>query len=118
MSERDISVLVLEDEALLAIELMYLLCDHGYRVTGPASNNAKGLDLIGSEGVDAAVLDVNLRGDSSGLVADRLAELKIPFLFLSGHTRDFLPERHRDRPLIAKPFAEAQLLNALAELVR
>ena len=117
MTERLPSVLVLEDEALLAIELSYLLTEEGFQVEGPASNVAVALDLIGKHSIDLAVLDVNLRGTSSSAVADRLADLEIPFVFLSGHTREYLPERHRGRPLVEKPFAEAQLLTAIGTLI-
>ena len=108
--------MVVDDEILLGMELEYVLSEVGYRIVGPTTNIEQSLDLIATQQLDGAVLDLNLRGMQSGPIADRLSELDIPFLFLSGHTRDALPQVHRDRPLVTKPFMERRLLEALRAL--
>ncbi|MEQ6250721.1 response regulator [Sulfitobacter sp. HNIBRBA3233] len=111
------TVLVVEDEAILALELEFVLSDHGYRIVGPAGRLESGIEMAETAVVDAALLDLNLHGKSSDPIADRLAERNIPFLFLSGHTRDVLSERHCNRPLLSKPFVEADLVIALRQLL-
>ncbi len=108
-------VLIVEDDGLLAMELDMVLSDSGAVVIGPARTVAESLAAI-EEQVDFAVLDVNLGRESSGPVADRLEADGTPFLYLSGHDATKLPERHRTRPLVGKPFAERELL-ALIEVL-
>ena len=58
-----IRVLVVEDEALIAIDIAQNLTDAGFEVVGPATSVARALRLIGEEGCDVGVLDFNLRRD-------------------------------------------------------
>ncbi|EAR50847.1 response regulator [Oceanicola granulosus HTCC2516] len=110
-------VLVVDDEALLAMELEMVLDEAGFEVLGPAGSVSDALALIGGEHIDAAVLDVNLHDERSDDIADSLEACDVPFVFLTGHTREALPERHRHRPLIAKPFRESELLGHINSLV-
>ncbi|GGL64616.1 response regulator [Wenxinia marina] len=110
------TILVVDDEALLALELEMILKEAGYRVLGPAHSIDRALKLIEGEPPDGAVLDVNLGTGRSDPIADLLAEMGVPYLFLSGHARDVLGERHRDRTLVSKPYREAELLAAVAAL--
>lgn len=64
-------VLIVEDEALAAIQLEDMLADLGCAIIGPANDQA--LDLLGQEAVDAAVLDLNVAGELVYPVADALA---------------------------------------------
>ncbi len=112
------SVLVVEDEYLLAQCLSDLLEEHGAVVLGPAGSVESAFSLL-TEGVrpDAALLDVNLGGVAIYPVADRLAELDVPFVFTSGYDRSLIPPRHADAPHCAKPFEPAQLMRSLEALV-
>jgi DNA-binding NtrC family response regulator len=116
MSETAPTILVLDDEALIGMELEALLQDAGYRVAGPAIDVEEGLALIEAETIDGAVLDLNLNGERSDPVADRLAELDIPFTYLTGHADAVIDERHRHAPIISKPFDDRRLLRTLAEM--
>jgi len=58
-------VLVVEDEAILAIDIATHLTDAGFSVVGPATSVTKALTLIGEVGCDVAVLDVNLRDETA-----------------------------------------------------
>ena len=106
-------ILVVEDDAMLAMNLEELLTDAGFAVLGPCGTVACALEAASGGGVDAAILDVNLRGELVFPVADRLAEADIPFVIVSGHSRDLLPPRHRDCRHLMKPFAEDRLLATL-----
>lgn len=116
MSETAPTILVLDDEALIGMELEAILQDAGYRVAGPAIDVRESLALIEAETIDGAVLDLNLNGERSDPVADRLTELDIPFTYLTGHADAVIDERHRHAPVISKPFDERRLLRALAAM--
>jgi CheY-like chemotaxis protein len=107
------SVLVVEDEALIAMDLQALLEDAGYKVLGPANSTAAAMALLDGNEPDVALLDVNLgRSDVFG-VANELALRKTKLIFLTGHTAQRLPQAHRHRPLVAKPYLPHVLLQAV-----
>jgi CheY-like chemotaxis protein len=107
------SVLVVEDEALIAMDLQALLEDAGYRVLGPANSTASAMALLAGQDPDVALLDVNLgRSDVFG-VANELATRKTKLIFLTGHTAHKLPPAHQHRPLVAKPYLPHVLLAAV-----
>jgi len=110
---KDFRVLVVEDDTLVAWDIETMLQDSGGAVVGPVGKLAQALELIARAEFDIALLDLNLGRDNSLPAADRLDEAGIPFIFLSGHSADFLPERHRNRPLVAKPFHPRLLLDAI-----
>jgi CheY-like chemotaxis protein len=108
-----LNILIVEDEVLLAYDLADLLEDLGHRIVGPGMSAAAALGLIADHTVDFAVLDFNLREETSAPVADALAERGIPFFFLTGYRRDALPERFSDRVVLAKPVRTSELSSAL-----
>ena len=109
------SVLVVEDEALIAMDLQALLEDAGYHVLGPANSTAAAMALLDGNEPDVALLDVNLgRSDVFG-VANALADRKTKLIFLTGHTAQKLPQAHRHRPLVAKPYLPHVLLQAVRQ---
>lgn len=111
-------ILLIEDEYFIASDLKRALRDEGAVPIGPVGDVAAGLALIEREPLDAALLDVNLEGESSFPIADRLAENDVPHLFLTGYDGWSLPDAYRDAPRIAKPFAVDRVIGALAQLVR
>src|ERR1700704_7071101 len=107
------TVLVVEDEALIAMDLQSLLEAAGYRVLGPANSTASAMALLNGDAPDVALLDVNLgRSDVFG-VANELATRKTKLIFLTGHTAQKLPQAHRHRPLVPKPYLPHALLAAV-----
>jgi CheY-like chemotaxis protein len=116
MTERKVTILVLDDEALIGMEVADILESAGYRVAGPAVDVKESLDLIETETVHAAVLDINLAGERSDPVADRLTELDIPFVYLTGHAGAVIEKRHRHADVVSKPFDDRSLLRAVAEM--
>ncbi|PWC39242.1 response regulator [Azospirillum sp. TSO35-2] len=110
----DLTVLIVEDEPLIAMSLEDVLVDQGVTCLGPAGSVAAAFVMIDAGGFDIALLDVNLRGERVDAVADRLAAAGIPFVFTTGHGAEGLPDTHRDRPVIAKPFRDQDIIDALA----
>jgi DNA-binding response OmpR family regulator len=111
-------VLVVEDEAMVAMLIEDALIDLGCEVIGPVAGVAAALDLLEAEAVDAAVLDVNLGGEKVFPVADRLAESGTPFLFSTGYGVVGIQERHLDRPVLQKPYDTGRLGAALSAALR
>ncbi|MEW9856205.1 response regulator [Novosphingobium sp. M1R2S20] len=109
-------VLVVEDEPLLAMELMVELEEAGAHPLGPAASCDHALDLIRDECPDLALLDGNLNGERIDRVADELAARATPFAFVSGYGPEHLPEEHAARPVITKPFVVSEVCTLVAEL--
>ena len=109
-------VLVVEDESLIAMELTHVIQDAGGEVVASVATVAEGLRAIQETKPDSALLDANLGGQRSDELASALAARGIPFAFLTGYSREALPERFRDAKLIAKPFMAREVIEALAEL--
>jgi len=110
-------ILVVEDEALLAAQLVRDLRELGCVPVGPAATLAEALRMATSEtAVDAAVLDINIGGRPSWTVADVLAERGIPFVFASGYAASDEVVR-RNATVLQKPFTREALARALDCLI-
>lgn len=110
-------ILIVEDEPLIAMMLEDFLEALDRKIAGTADSVAAALDLVGQGGIDAAILDVNLRaGETSWPIADRLAEAGIPFVIATGGSGDSIADAHRDRPVLSKPFTMDAVEKALAAL--
>jgi CheY-like chemotaxis protein len=104
-------VLVVEDEAVVAMELVRVLTAAGAKVIGPAGTIEEALDLLdGGQRIDRALLDVNLGGRLITPVAKALASRHIPFVYLTGYQEPDVD----DGPILRKPVAASALLGALA----
>lgn len=117
-SLRGCRILVVEDEYLLADDLSHALAQAGAEVLGPVPSIDEALSTIAAEArIDAAVLDVNLRGDMIFPVADALAERQIPFAFATGYDRWALPERFSETARLEKPFKGYQIAALLGPMM-
>jgi two-component sensor histidine kinase/CheY-like chemotaxis protein len=111
-------VLLVEDEALIGMELEEALQEAGCSVIGVAATAAEALDMIERDQPQGALLDINLGGETSFPVADRLAEVGVPFAFCTGYAADaMLPERFAGVPLIRKPFNAASVVDLFKQKV-
>ena len=99
-------VLVVEDEFLIALDIVAALEDAGIAVTGLAA-----IERVPLRG---ALLDAHLAGESAGRIADALAARGLPFAFVSGYGPESLPPAYRNAPLVRKPFTDRDLLAAIA----
>lgn len=110
-------ILLVEDEELVALELSSELSRLGWAVVGPAATLAEAQALLAKH-VDAAVLDVNLRGRSVFPVAERLEKLHVPFVFCTGYEMVDPDGRFADVPVIRKPAHPEAISAALSELLK
>ena len=110
------TVLVVEDEALIAMDIQCIMENAGYRVLGPVSNVEAALTMVAREKPHIALLDVNLGRSNVFELADALAHLGTPMLFVTGHSRGMITDAHKHRPIIAKPFLPDALLAAMRDL--
>ncbi|MDC9808070.1 MULTISPECIES: response regulator [Rhizobium] len=94
---------------MIAIELEDVLRALGCTVIGPVAKLVDAIELASTESLDAAILDVTIRGGQVFPVAEILLERDIPFVFASGYGDWALPENMRDRPRLTKPFTTAEL---------
>ena len=112
-------ILIVEDRALIALEIQRVLVDAGYDVIGPAQTvTAATLHLDEEERLDAAVLDIDLGGQAVYPVAERLEARQVPFIFVTGYGAFAVKDRWQQVHRIEKPFATASLLRALDAAIR
>ena len=114
MSASSLNILIIEDEALIAMMVEDFVDILGHKVCGTCDTVAGSIERIGEGGIDAAILDVNLLDGPSWPVADALAERNIPFLFASGGHVD--APGHANAPLLSKPFTLDGVKTALERI--
>ena len=111
------TILIVEDEPLIAMMIEDFLEVLGKALAGSVDSVDAALERIAAGGIDAAILDVNLRGgEKSFPIADALAARGIPFLFATGGSHDTVSEAYRDRPTLPKPFTMDGVAKALDAL--
>jgi PAS domain S-box-containing protein len=110
-SGQRLRVLVVEDEAIVALEIEQNLRDAGFEVVGPAARVAEALEFLKEFGCDAAVLDINLGSETSEPIARILSDKGTPFVTVSGYSQDQRPSGFRGGAFLAKP-VRAELLVA------
>ncbi len=115
---RPIRILLVEDEALIALMLEDMVEGMGCAVTGLAPRVSLGVSLADSGQFDLAILDVNVAGENIEPVADRLMAKGVPFVFATGYGEAGVPLRHRGRPVVAKPFRTEQLEAAIQKAIK
>lgn len=111
----DLRVLVVEDEALVALILEDMLMELGHQIVGPFSIVSAGLQSAERESIDIAIIDLNLKGVSSLPIALALKARGIPVIFSTGYGRNNLPDPFGDGPLLQKPFQQADIDAVIVE---
>jgi two-component sensor histidine kinase/DNA-binding response OmpR family regulator len=105
-------VLLVEDEALVAMVMRDMLTEFGFTVVGPFSRAIEATAAANDEGVDAAVLDINLDGEMVYSLADLLSARGIPFVFVTGYGNESIDGRFAHVPVLQKPI-ERQVLEGV-----
>lgn len=110
-------ILVVEDEALVALMIQNLLVDVGATVVGPAATVVDALALIEVEPIDGAILDYKLSDGTSLPVADALSARGKPFIFASGYDPKSIDRRYTAAPKLVKVFDRDELLELLVTML-
>lgn len=106
-------ILVVEDDALLALDLAQQLESVGFEIVGPVAATAAALALLRSRGCDAGVLDIHLGRETSEPVAKELIARGTPFVTVSGYSGLQRPPIFANAPLLSKPVRIEALVAAL-----
>jgi DNA-binding response OmpR family regulator len=114
-----VRVLLVEDDTMICLLFEDMLLEFGCKIIGPACDLTQAANLARChEGIDVAILDVNLAGEVVFPVADILAERGVPFLFATGMGVDGLPASWRGHQIVQKPMTMGQLAASLGHTLR
>lgn len=108
-------ILVVEDEAMVAVMVEDMLNDLGAIVVGPAGSISEGLKFASQENLDAALLDINVRSERIDPVADKLRARNVPIVFATGYGASHL---RNGGTVIEKPYTQEKLAEALRAVFR
>jgi DNA-binding response OmpR family regulator len=116
MSEKTktLRVLVVEDEFIIADEIAAIVQAAGHSVLGPVASVEEASAALAKDRPGFAIIDANLRGQSSSSLARQLAESGIPFCVCTGYRADDLKPTFGDVVLIQKPVSARALAAVLA----
>jgi DNA-binding response OmpR family regulator len=118
---RGVRVLIVEDEALVAMLIEDTVSSEGAIVLEIASSVEDAhriIDMEGGDGVDLAILDINLLGESALTVADKLLVVGVPFIFATGYADAEVNCRHAAVPRLTKPYDPEELIEAIITLFK
>lgn len=107
-------VLVVEDEALVALYLSDVLEEAGAEVVGPAHCLREAMALVDADDFDAALMDVNLAGEASWPAIEAMGRVGKPFVVLSGNAVGEQARAHGAREVLTKPARPEEVVGALA----
>ena len=112
-------VLIVDDEALVAMLLEDMLSDLGCETAATAGRVPQALELARDPALafDVAVLDVNVAGESIAPVAEAVIARGAPVVFATGYGESGVPEAFRGRPTLQKPFGAAEVASRLRQAV-
>jgi DNA-binding NtrC family response regulator len=111
-------ILIVEDEALIALDLSHALEDLHAIVVGSVNNVADACKLVSWEKIDCAVLDVQLGVESVAALIPELDARRIPRVFMTALSQRELPEAWTVWPVLEKPMNRADLLRAIERVVQ
>ncbi|MDZ8052853.1 MAG: ATP-binding protein [Aulosira sp. ZfuVER01] len=109
------TILIVEDEWVIALDIKQHLNKLGYSVSGTANSAEKALDLVAANKPDLVLMDIYLQGNKSGIeAADQIRQqFHLPVVFLTAHADEAtLTEAIATHPYgyIVKPFEEQDLI--------
>ncbi|MER0239956.1 response regulator [Fulvimarina sp. MAC8] len=113
-----LSVFVVEDESVIAMQLEDMLIEAGCEVVGPAMRLKVAQTMVeGDAEVGVAVLDVNLGNATVFPIAERLREMGIPIVFATGYGREGVADEWKHYPILQKPYTARQIEEAILEVL-
>lgn len=117
--EKSKTILILEDEMIIAKSIKSYIEKIEYSVAGIAQNGSDAIQIAEQYKPDLAILDVVVDGDMDGIETGReLLKLNVPFLYLTAYGDTKTRQRAKEtKPLgyIIKPFNDTVILNTIKE---
>ena len=110
-------ILVIEDEFLIALEIVSALEAAGFGDVEQVDNQEDALRRVGEETWDGIVADANLNGASIERIATLMKQRSIPFVVVTGYGKETLPTSVGDAPVIEKPFSWPHLAQTLIRTI-
>jgi CheY-like chemotaxis protein len=111
-------ILIVEDETIPAMEMAAVLSEAGFNVLGPAASVREAFQCLEDTRCDAALLDINLGSETSEPIARKLSESGVPFIVISGYSREQLPSIFAGAHFLSKPLDHQRLLHELKQMSR
>jgi CheY-like chemotaxis protein len=111
------SVLIVEDDLLIALEISQFAEGEGYTVVGPETSVDASIRALTQHKIDLALLDVKLGGELVFPIAEDLDAKGIPYIFLTSYLAAAIPAQHRHRPLVNKPYSPELLLAQMQQIL-
>lgn len=109
------SVMIVEDEMLVALDMQESIRSLGYDVVGPYGRLAEAIEGAETQSVDFAILDLNLNGEMTYDLAEQLEKRGIPIVFTTGYEADAVISRFRNCRVLNKPVVRDALESVLKE---
>ncbi len=110
-------ILVAEDEYLLADDLIQVLRSAGATPVGPVATVRQAEARLAEGGIDAALLDMNLRGETAFDLACRLTDEGVPCVIVSGYSEQALPPLIAGLPRLEKPINPRGVIRILEDMM-
>lgn len=112
------SILIVEDDDIIARVADWRLKNLGYSVCGRASTSAEAMDLVANQMPDLVLMDINIKGDTDGIDTAKMIKksYNIPVVFVTSHSDGITLERAKaSNPdgFILKPFEDNDLRVAI-----
>ncbi len=114
---RPARILIVEDEPLIALGIEDGLVDAGFEIVGVTGKLDNALSLIQHDACDAAIVDANLAGVSASPIAVALAARNLPFIILSGYSKEQMQGAFPRALFLSKPCRTELLIEKLNSIL-
>ncbi len=108
-NKKCLRILLVEDEALVAMMITDMVEDFGHKVVASAARLADALTLARQADIDLAILDLNLNGERTFPVAEALKARGVTVVFSTGYGADALGPEWASATVLSKPFQPGDL---------
>ena len=115
--QRIARILIIEDEPVLALCLEDVLIDAGFEIAGVVWTLEKALALIEIGACDAAIVDANLAGVSASPAAIALAARGLPFIMMSGYSKEQMLGEYPQAFFLPKPCRPELIIKTLKSIL-
>ncbi len=117
--DKVLSVLIVEDDPIIAYDISIILNKKGYTIAGLAHNATKAIDVLSKHEIDIAILDIHLGTGQNGIDIAKVihTQYDMPYIFLTSFSDEFTLNAAREQGpygYLVKPFQEATLLSTLS----